>query len=113
MYFSVGDISRLHQLHLSVAQTDVEMNYVLLLDEKTEEFRHECNRIMADLVKVKLYNEARLFAGICKVTTEDITTFQVKNSKFGQMFCRNMFFFHIYQQSKAGTVNARILPPIR
>ena len=53
------------------------MDYMLLFKEGTAEYSEECERILDELLKLKLYKEARLFAEICKVNHKDITIHQV------------------------------------
>ena len=48
-----------------------------LLNNETDQYREECDRILTELLKVKLYNEARLFAEVSKFSDQDITIHQV------------------------------------
>ena len=53
------------------------MDYVVLLKGGTDKYLEECEKILNALLKLKSYNEARLFSEISKVNRHDITIHQV------------------------------------
>ena len=73
----VGDVSKLHQFHQCTVKIKVKMDYVVLLKGGTDKYLEECERILNELLKLKSYNEARLFSEISKVNRQDITIHQV------------------------------------
>ena len=48
-----------------------------LLNDDMEEYREEGDRVLMELLKSKLYSEARLFVEVAKLDSQDITIHQV------------------------------------
>ena len=78
IFILVGDVSKLHLFYQCTVKSKVKMDYVILLKGGTDKYLEECERILSELLKLKLYSEARLFSEVSKISRQDITIQQVR-----------------------------------
>ena len=67
----------MYQLHQVSHPSGVSLNYCFLTSTSASTYEQECKRALHELESRKLFNEARVFAEVAKVSEGDITLKQV------------------------------------
>lgn len=73
-----ADFRKQSQMLACIEESEIfQINFTALLDQTSEEFETECQRIIGLMVEKKFYDSARKFAKISNVTADHVTICQV------------------------------------